>query len=111
MDNPEYADKLTFRKGWGAPTQYSQLYWEDNRVVNYGYGYGWYESKRKAECVGIGCAGFANFGSGRSGALSGKNYLNAFLETDTMGQGLVFEDAFNQVMRNNPECQVLLISR
>ncbi|MBO5042701.1 MAG: hypothetical protein J6D87_07030 [Clostridia bacterium] len=111
LDDEYYADKLTFRKAWVSPEKYSKMYWEDNRVVNFGYGYGWIERSRYAECTGIGCAGFANFGHGRSGALSNKDNLNAFWETDTMGQGLVFEDAFNQVMTNNPECQVLLISR
>ena len=111
MDDESFADKLTFRKSWITPQPLSKLYWSDNQIVNQGYGYGWSERSRYAECTGIGCAGFANFGGGRSGALSKKENLNAFWETDTMGEGLVFEDAFNQVMTKNPECQVLLISR
>lgn len=111
LDDEYYKDKLTFRKAWVSPENYSEMYWEDNRIVNFGYGYGWVENKDTAECTGIGCAGFANFGSGRSGSRSQKNYLNAFLETDSMGKGLVFENAFKQLMKKNPECQVLLISR
>ena len=111
LDDEYYKDKLTFRKSWVSPDAYSEMYWEDNRIVNFGYGYGWVEDKKTAECTGIGCAGFANFGSGRSGSRSAKNYLNAFLETDTMGKGTVFENAFRQLMKKNPECQVLLISR
>ena len=114
LEDEYYQDKLTFRKSWVMPNaKYSEGYWSDNNVVNYGYGYGYRDraSRKYAECIGIGCAGFANFGAGRSGKLSAKQYLDAFLETDTMGQGLVFEDAFHQVMEKNPECEVLLISR
>ena len=111
LDDGSYKDKMTFRKAWVSPDKYSEMYWEDNRIVNFGYGYGWVEDEKTAECTGIGCAGFANFGSGRSGVKSSQRRLNAFLETDTMGQGLVFEDAFKQLMKKNPECQVLLISR
>ncbi len=114
LEDESYRDKLTFRKSWVMPNaQRSEFYWSDNNVVNFGYGYGYRDrdSRKYAECIGIGCAGFANFGQGRSGSLSTKQYLDSFLETDTMGQGLVFEDAFNQVMEKNPECQVLLISR
>ena len=111
LDDEYYKDKLTFRKSWVSPEQYSEMYWEDNRIVNFGYGYGWVENEKTAECTGIGCAGFANYGAGRSGSKSAKNYLNAFLETDTMGKGTVFENSFKQLMKKNPECQVLLISR
>ena len=114
LEDEYYKDKLTFRKSWVMPNaQYSEFYWSDNNVVNFGYGYGYRDrsSRKNAECIGIGCAGFASYGQGRSGKLSAKPYLNAFLETETMGRGLVFEDVFNQVMKKNPECQVLLISR
>ncbi len=114
LNDARFSDKLTFRKAWTMPNpQRGEGYWLDNNVVNFGYGYGYRDSKsvRFAECIGIGCAGFANFGTGRSGRLSTESYLNDFLETDTQGLGLVFEDAFKQVMRKNPECQVLLISR
>ncbi|MBQ3870506.1 MAG: hypothetical protein II777_08140 [Clostridia bacterium] len=111
LDDEYYSDKLTFRKSWVSPDKYSEMYWEDNRIVNFGYGYGWVENEKTAECTGIGCAGFANFGSGRSGTRSAKTHLNAFLETETMGRGTVFENSFKQLMRKNPECQVLLISR
>ena len=114
LEDEYYKDKLTFRKSWVMPNaKYSEGYWSDNNVVNFGYGYGYRDrsTRKYAECIGIGCAGFANYGQGRSGSLSAKQYLDSFLETDTMGQGLVFEDAFNQVMEKNPECEVLLISR
>ncbi len=111
MNDERYTDKLTFRKAWVSPQPYSEGYWEDNRIVNFGYGYGWTVDERTAECAGIGCAGFANFGSGRSGTRSSKNFLDAFLQTTTMGKGTVFENAFKTLMKRNPECQVLLISR
>ena len=111
LEDERFKDKLTFRKSWVSPENFSELYWEDNRIVNFGYGYGWVENRDVAECTGIGCAGFANFGAGRSGKLSAKKYLDPFLETGTMGEGLVFENAFKQLMERNPECQVLLISR
>ena len=106
-----YADKLTFRRSWVSSGKYVKNYWEDNRVVNFGYGYGWDDDRKKAECIGIGCAGFANYGHGRSGELSQVHLLDQFMETPTMGEGLVFRDAFEQVMEKNPECEVLLISR
>ena len=111
LDDENYADKLTFRKAWVSSGKYVKHYWEDNRVVNFGYGYGWDDDRKKAECIGIGCAGFANFGAGRSGALSAEHLLDQFYETPTMGEGLVFQDSFEQVMEKNPECEVLLISR
>ena len=114
LTDETYKDVLTYRKAWVMPdARYSEGYWSDNNVVNFGYGYGYRDrsTRKYAECIGIGCAGFANYGQGRSGSLSAKQYLDSFLETDTMGQGLVFQNAFEQVMEKNPECQVLLISR
>lgn len=111
LQDKELKDKLTFKKAWTAPTDRAKDYWLDNQIVNFGYGYGWSQKRSVAECAGIGCAGFANFGSGRSGALSGSEYLDAFLTTDTMGEGLVLQAAFEELMEKNPECQVLLISR
>ena len=111
LEDEYFSDKLTFRKAWVSSGKYVKNYWEDNRVVNFGYGYGWDEDRKKAECIGIGCAGFANFGQGRSGELSQQHLLDQFMETPTMGEGLVFQDAFEQVMEKNPECEVLLLSR
>ncbi len=114
LSDEYYTDKLTFRKSWITPTKYAEMYWSDNQIVNQGYGYGYVRdenNKKIVECAGLGPAGFAEFGQGRSGALSTRPYLDAFLETDTMGEGLVFQNAFDQLMTNNPECQVLLISR
>ncbi|MBR6933888.1 MAG: hypothetical protein IKH41_00180 [Clostridia bacterium] len=107
FDDANYKDKLTFRKAWVGSGQY---WWGDGSVL-YGYGYGWRDDPEKAECIGIGTAAFANFGSGRSGARSGKKYLDKFLETTTMGEGITFERTFAYMMENNPECEVLLITR
>lgn len=111
LKDADLKDKLTFKKAWTAPSDRAKDYWLDNQIVNFGYGYGWSEKRTIAECAGIGCAGFANFGSGRSGALSALEYLDAFFETDTMGEGRVLQAAFEELMEKNPECQVLLISR
>ncbi len=108
LRDKELKNELTYRKAW---TGSGRDYWVDNYIVNFEYGYGYTKHPDIAECVGIGCAGFANYGHGRSGALSAKKYLDQFWETDTMGQGLVLEDAFNQVMEKNPETTVLLLSR
>ena len=81
LDNEYFSDKLTFRKAWVSSGKYVKGYWEDNRVVNFGYGYGWNVDRKKAECIGIGCAGFANYGHGRSGVLSKKEGLDQFWET------------------------------
>ncbi len=111
LEDATWTERLTFRKSWTPPADRAEGYWIDNQIVNNGYGYGWVENQKTAECAGIGCAGFANFGSGRSGSRSKPRFLDAFLETKTMGEGLVLEDAFEQLMKRNPECQVLLISR
>ncbi len=107
LGDENYKDKLTFRKSWVGT---GELYWVDSHVF-FGYGYGWSKDPDKAECIGIGTAGFANFGDGRSGPYSAKKYLDKFLETETMGEGIMFNSSFNQVMERNPECEVLLISR
>ncbi len=115
LEDPEMTDYFSFRIGWsdkqwpGKPQGYGK--WDDNHVVNYGYAYGWWESRRAAECVAIGTAGFANYGSGRSGELSADTFVDKFGCTDTMGEGLVLEAAFREVMERNPETQVLLLSR
>ncbi len=115
LDDPEMTDVFTFRIGWSDQTWPGEREgygkWDDNHIVNYGYQYGWWENRREAECAGIGTAGFANYGSGRSGALSTEEFVDKFGCSPTMGEGLVFEDAFRQVMERNPETQVLLISR
>lgn len=115
LEDSEMTDYFSFRIGWSDKTWPGERKgygkWDDNHVVNYGYTYGWWDNPREAECVAIGTAGFANYGSGRSGALSAKPYVDRFGCTDTMGEGLVLEDAFRQVMEKNPETQVLLLSR
>lgn len=111
LKDADLKDKLTFKKAWTAPSDRAKDYWLDNQIVNYGYGYGYSEKRTIAECAGIGCAGFANFGHGRSGDLSKLSYLDALLETSTMGEGRVLQAAFEELMEKNPECQVLLISR
>ena len=107
LDDDNFKDKLTFRKSWVGS---GEMYWVDGGVF-FGYSYGWVGDSTKAECIGIGTAGFSNFGSGRSGDKSTRSYLNKFLETKTMGEGITFEKTFNDVMQNNPECEVLLITR
>ncbi len=115
LDDPEMTDFFTFRLGWSDQTWPGEREgygkWDDNHIVNYGYRYGWWDDRREAECAGIGTAGFANYGSGRSGELSAAEFVDKFGCSPTMGEGLVFEDAFHQVMEKNPETEVLLISR
>ena len=107
LSDEEYRDKLTFRKSWLGG---GEKWWIDGGVL-YGQQYGWAEDPEKAECIGIGTAAFANYGSGRSGVKSGKKYLDKFLETKTMGEGLLFERTFKQLMDEHPECKVMLITR
>lgn len=111
LDDAEMTERMTFRKSWVPPTDRAEGYWVDNQIVNDGYGFGWTENADTAECAGIGCAGFANFGSGRSRNQSNAGNLDAFLETPTMGEGKTLQTAFEMLMKRNPECQVLLISR
>ena len=107
LDDADFAEKLTFRKSWVGS---GEQYWVDGGVF-FGYSYGWMNDPDKAECVGIGTAGFANYGEGRSWDKSRKQYLDQFWETPTMGEGLTFERTFNMLMENNPECEVMLITR
>ncbi len=115
LEDPEMTDFFSFRIGWssmswpGGRKNYGK--WDDNHIVNYGYAYGWWDDPRKAEYAGIGCAGFANYEEGRSGALSAPEYVDKFGCTPTMGEGLVLEEAFRQVMEKNPEVEILTISR
>ncbi len=111
-----YSDYFTFRMGWSSlnwPGQSEKNYmkWNDNCVVNYGYQYGYTDDPSVAECIGIGPAAWAHPGQGRSGELSKMPYLDQFYETSTMGEGIVFENAFREVMEKNPEVKVLMISR
>ena len=107
VSDENFKDKLTFRKSWLGG---GEKWWIDGGVL-YGQPYGWAEDPEKAECIGIGTAAFANYGSGRSGLKSGKKYVDQFFETPTMGEGLMFERTFKQLMDEHPECQVMLITR
>ena len=115
LENDFYKDYFTYRVAWSTASypneEKHRWWWSDNYVVNYEYGYGWDEDKKVAECIGIGAAGFAKYGSGRSGKGSVKTALDRFRETDTMGEGIVLQNAFNEVMIKNPEVKVLLFSR
>ncbi len=115
LQNQEYMNFFTFRLSWvGAqwldmPKGYNS--WGDN-VNSGGYGYGWHDDPQQAEAMGIGTTeGFAYPGDGRSGQYSNNEFLDRFIETGTMGEGIVFQRAFQKVMTRNPECQVLLITR
>lgn len=111
---------FTFRVSW-IDTVYPQetagqganyKVWADCQLANFDeYVYGYCDDPGKAECVAIGAAGWCQAGRGKSGKLSGHEYLDRFLETKTMGEGLMLEECFQKVMANNPETQVLLISR
>ena len=107
FDDEDFKEKLTMRKSWVGSGRY---WWVDGGLL-YGCEYGWKDDPDKAECVGIGTAGFANFGSGRSAIKSSKKYLDRFLETTTMGEGLMLERTYREAMEKHPECEVLLITR
>ncbi len=107
FNDDNFKDKLTFRKSWLGG---GEKWWIDGGVL-YGQTYGWAEDPEKAECIGIGTAAFANYGSGRSAVRSSKKYVDKFFETPTMGDGLMFERTFKQLMDEHPECQVMLITR
>ncbi len=116
LADPAFTAYFTFRVAWTPDVTYpgqpeNRWRWADNDIVNYGYAYGWDEDPEKAEFAGIGAAGFADPGQGRSGNFSGKEYLNQFIETDYTGEGLAFLQAFEEVMEKNPETEVLTISR
>ncbi|MBO5077139.1 MAG: hypothetical protein J5584_06050 [Clostridia bacterium] len=106
-DDPNYKDKLTFKKSWVGD---GENWWVDGSML-YGLSYGWSEDPGKAECVGIGVAGFANYGSGRSANKSVKRNLDQFWETQTMGEGIMLERTFNDAMETVPDVDVLLITR
>ena len=112
LEDEFYADKITFRKSWVVEGTWEN-YWCDGGFDHYSPRVGWVrqDGKKVAECAGITTASFANFGQGRSDRLSAKQYLNAFLETETMGQGIRMEKSFEMLMEKYPECQVLMISR
>ena len=112
MEDEYYQDKITFRKSWVVPGSWEN-YWVDNGFEPHApnVGFSRQNGKRVVECAGICVSGFANFGQGRSEALSAKEYLNAFWETETMGQGIRIQKSFDMLMEKYPDCQVLLISR
>lgn len=107
FSDENFKDKLTFRKSWLGG---GEKWWIDGGVL-YGQPYGWAEDPEKAECIGIGTAAFANYGSGRSANKSSKKFVDQFFETPTMGEGILFERTFEQLMDEHPECQVMLITR
>ena len=113
-------DFFTFRVCW-IKTRYPRetddqqknyKVWADCQLANFDdYVYGYYKDPNKAECVAIGAAGWCEAGRGKSGKYSTHEYLDRFLQTETMGEGIMLEDCFQKVMENNPETEVLLISR
>ena len=112
----ECKEYFTFRVAWTRDVTWpgeeeGRWCWPDNDIVNYGYFYGWDEDPNKAEFAGIGLAGFADKGDGRSGVYSTSRYLDSFDETEYTGQGITFRNAFDEVMQKNPEVEVLTISR
>ena len=118
FDSRELTDFFTFRISWpgyawpGEPVGSGYKFWGDGWLANFEYFYGYTDDPKRAECVGIGCAGFAVPGSGRSGRnLSQKEHLDRFLETSTMDQGIMLQENFNEMMAKNPETDVLIISR
>ena len=120
LRNKRLTEALTFRVSWvdqkwpatDDTLQDHYNLWLDCHNTNFKtYQFGYHDDPLKAECIGIGAAGWAQAGSGRSGELSQHQYLDRFLETTTMGEGLVLEANFNELMERNPECEVLLLSR
>lgn len=118
FDSKELTDFFTFRISWpdyawpGEPVGSGYKFWGDGWLANFEYFYGYTDDPKHAECVGIGCAGFAVPGSGRSGrVLSQREHLDRFLETSTMGEGIMLRENFDEMMEKNPETDVLIISR
>ncbi len=114
----ELTDFFTFRISWpgyawpGEPVGSGYKFWGDGWLANFEYFYGYTDDPKRSECVGIGCAGFATPGSGRSGhTLSQRDHLDRFLETPTMGEGIMLQENFEEMLVKNPETDVLIISR
>jgi hypothetical protein len=107
LEDDSFNDKLTFRKSWVGSGEY---WWVDCGGISWN-AFGWAGTEDNVECVGIGTAEFAMFGSGRSGYKSAKRLLDKFLETPTMGEGILFEQTFTDNMERYPDVKVLLISR
>lgn len=118
FDSKVLTDFFTFRISWpgyawpGESVGSGYKFWGDGWLANFEYFYGYTDDPKRSECVGIGCAGFATPGSGRSGRiLSQRDHLDRFLETPTMGDGIMLQENFDEMMRRNPETDVLIISR
>ena len=118
FDSKELTDFFTFRISWpgyawpGEEVGSGYKFWGDGWLANFGYFYGYTDDIQHSECVGIGCAGFATPGSGRSGHVySQRQYLDRFLETPTMGEGIMLHENFEEMLQKNPETDVLIISR
>lgn len=118
FDSKELTDFFTFRISWpgyawpGEEVGSGYKFWGDGWLANFEYFYGYTDDPKHSECVGIGCAGFATPGSGRSGHVySQRQYLDRFLETPTMGEGIMLQENFEEMLQKNPETDVLIISR
>ncbi|MBO5042702.1 MAG: hypothetical protein J6D87_07035 [Clostridia bacterium] len=118
FDSKELTDFFTFRISWpgyawpGEEVGSGYKFWGDGWLANFQYFYGYTDDPQKSECVGIGGAGFATPGSGRSGhTYSQRQYLDRFLETTTMGEGIMLQENFEEMLQKNPETDVLIISR
>ena len=118
FNSKELTDFFTFRISWpgyawpGEEVGSGYKFWGDGWLANFEYFYGYTDDPKRSECVGIGCAGFATPGSGRSGHIySQRQYLDRFLETPTMGEGIMLQENFEEMLQKNPETDVLIISR
>ena len=118
FNSKELTDFFTFRISWpgyawpGEEVGSGYKFWGDGWLANFRYFYGYTDDPGKSECVGIGVAGFATPGSGRSGhTYSQRQYLDRFLETPTMGKGIMLGENFEEMLQRNPETDVLIISR
>ena len=118
FNSKELTDFFTFRISWpgyawpGEEVGSGYKFWGDGWLANFEYFYGYTDDPGKSECVGIGVAGFATPGSGRSGhTYSQRQYLDRFLETPTMGEGIMLGENFEEMLQKNPETDVLIISR
>lgn len=118
FDSKELTDFFTFRISWpgyawpGEEVGSGYKFWGDGWLANFEYFYGYTDDPKRSECVGIGCAGFAVSGWGRSGhTYSQKEYQDRFKETATMGEGIMLQENFEEMLRKNPETDVLIISR
>ena len=113
--NEDYVSRYTYRVMWSDYNWPADLRPEgvgsNVKYNKWSFNGGWSVNPRQPEVVSVGLAGFAEYGSGRSGPYSAEHYVDDFLETKTMGEGIHFGREYQTAMRDVPDAQVMLVSR